>query len=360
MPCNQNMNKKISTLSFSLLSALFLGLSFFVSVSSASAHEVYVLSQNEIATAIKDPSPDPFSSIPSQELQFLIWGAVIALLILIVLRLSLFKRLEDMCDPYLFKLKKYASVVARVTLGISLIASSYFSALFGHELPLSSIMPNQEFFLRLLLLFLGILITLGLWTRSASLTVLATFIFAIFRLHAYMLTYLNYLGEIMLALILGGGLFSTDHLLGKKPKSMIRLLGHHIERYAFLILRVCFGFSIFFASFYAKYLHSNLALQTVKDYDLTHYLHFTPLFLVLGAFIIEALIGLFIIAGLEIRFAVIVFSGFMTVSILFFGEAVWPHLILFGVNIALFLHGYDRFTIEKIIFERKTAEEPVL
>lgn len=351
------MKKLIAPMYF--LAGLYLAVTLYVIPSIASAHEMYVLPEVEASKAMGTPSPDPFSAMPSQEVQFLLWGVGIALLILVILRLSLFKKLEDVCDPYLFKLKKYAAPVGRITLGISLIASSYYSALFGPELALDSIVPGYVLPLRVLLLVLGVLVTLGLWTRSASFVTLIIFIFSLSRLNSYMLTYLSYLGEIILALILGGGLLSTDHLLGKKPKNMIRITGHRLEKYAFLLLRVFFGSAIIFASFYAKYMHSNLALQTIKDYNLTSYLHFSPLFLVLGAFIIEALIGLFIIFGLEIRFAVIVFTGFMIMSILFFGEAVWPHIILFGVNITLFMHGYDRFTIEKIVFERKTGEEPV-
>ncbi len=157
-----------------------------------------------------------------------------------------------------------------------------------------------------------------------------------------MLGYANYLGELILFVILGGQWF---------PK---------LEKYAFLILRICFGASLIFASFYAKFIHSNLALQTVNDYHLTDYFHFPPLFLVLGAFCVEALIGLCLALGLEIRFMTLLFTFFLTLSILFFGESVWPHLILFGVNIALFCHGYDKYTLESKFFQRRRYGEPVL
>ena len=187
---------------------------------------------------------------------------------------------------------------------------------------------------------------------------LLIFVFAVFLDKTYMLTYLNYLGEIMLSLILGGGIWSIDSWKGRTKA--LKLLGLEWEKYSFLILRVCFGSAIFFASFYAKFLHSNLALDTVTDYHLTDYFHFTPLFLVLGAFIVEALLGICFAVGFEIRFAALFFTFFLTLSLLFFGEVVWPHIVLFGVNIALFMHGYDRYTLERFLFQRKRRGEPVL
>jgi hypothetical protein len=55
----------------------------------------------------------------------------------------------------------------------------------------------------------------------------------------------------------------------------------------------------------------------------------------------------------------LVFIGFLTLSILFFGEAVWPHIILFGVNVALFAHGYDQYKLGKLL-QGERIGEPVL
>ncbi|HSX25180.1 MAG TPA: DoxX family membrane protein, partial [Candidatus Andersenbacteria bacterium] len=125
---------------------------------------------------------------------------------------------------------------------------------------------------------------------------------------------------------------------------------------SFLILRILFGTALIYASMYAKFLHSDLALDTVNDYHLTQFFPFTPLFLVLGAFLIETLIGLAFMLGFAIRFFALFFLTFLTMSILFFGESVWPHAILFGVAIVLFFHGYDKFTV----WGRNGKNEPVL
>lgn len=328
-----------------------------------SAHEVYVLTHDEIAKAITMTSPNPFSAIPSQEKLFLIWGAVVAVGMLVVLRFSVSRLFEKVFDPILVRLKKYAPFVARLTFGLSLMASGYFRAFFGPELPLTTFFsPAAASIVGVLLVLLGLAIILGFMTRVMALIALGFFVLTVIQDRTYMLTYANYLGEMILFFILGGGLWSVDRRYGSRGlfDAALKRVGQRLERYSFFILRILFGGALFFASFYAKFLHSNLALSTVNEYHLTQYFPFTPLFLVLGAFIIEALLGICFAVGFEIRFAAIVFTIFLTMSILFFGEAVWPHLILFGVNLTLFFHGYDKYTLEMALFQRKRKGEPVL
>jgi hypothetical protein len=43
---------------------------------------------------------------------------------------------------------------------------------------------------------------------------------------------------------------------------------------------------------------------------------------------------------------------------MYFQELIWPHGILFGLAIALFLHGYDRYSLEGF-FLKKGKREPV-
>jgi uncharacterized membrane protein YphA (DoxX/SURF4 family) len=346
----------------SLLLLLSAAITFLAPV-AASAHEVYVLSPQETTQAISAASPNPFSVIPEQEFRFIQWGVVVAGLILVVLAVAISPLFERVFDPFLWRLKKYAPFIGRITFGVALIASGWFGAFFGPELPVAaSLGAGAAHVFAIILMIAGVMVCLGFLTRIVSLFMLCVFVFTIFKYHGYMLTYVNYLGETLLFLILGGGAWSLDRAIPFLARIEKATHGLHavLERYSFLILRVLFGFSLFYASFYAKFLHSNLALATVIDYHLTNYFPFTPLFLVLGAFLVEAIFGFCFFAGFEIRFAALAFTFFLTLSILFFGEAVWPHIILFGVNIALFFHGYDKYTIERALFQRARKGEPVL
>src|SRR3989338_2370258 len=108
---------------------------------------------------------------------------------------------------------------------------------------------------------------------------------------------------------------------------------------AFPILRICFGVSLIYASLYAKVLHNNLALQVASlplaghEYSLAQYLGFEPQFLVLGAAIVEILIGLFFVLGIEIRFTSLFLLFWLSLSLLYFSDTVSPHIILIGIPI---------------------------
>jgi uncharacterized membrane protein YphA (DoxX/SURF4 family) len=176
----------------------------------ASAHEVYVLSKDVIAQDTAIISPNPFSIITADENLFIFWGFISIVAIILVLFFSLNKKIEQSFDPFLFNIKKYAHLVARITFGSCLIASAYYGALFGPELPFSNFVGEYTSLLSGVLYFLGISIILGFLVRACSFIVFCIFLLGIKDYGIYMLTYSNYLGEILINLILGAGAFSID------------------------------------------------------------------------------------------------------------------------------------------------------
>ena len=204
----------------------------------------------------------------------------------------------------------------------------------------------------------GAFILFGFLTRYAGIAAFALSLVAIYKHGWYLLTYTNYIGDIIFISFLGAHVWSIDkHVI--KWHGILGTIERFVEKYAFLLLRVTFGSSLIYASVYAKFVHSELALRTVIDYNLTDYFHFAPLFIVLGAGLVEITIGIFIIIGFEVRFASLFLMFFLTLSLLYFGEAVWPHIVLFGGALALFIHGYDRYSIEGYFF-KNAQHEPVL
>ena len=320
------------------------------------AHEVYVLDPRTIAHDISMNGPNPLSLIVTDFHQFILWAIMGAILVGFVFCISIVQSFEKVLYPILMHAKKYAPFVARITLGVSLLASAYYNGLFGPELPLATVFGHFGVLVRMILFVIGSCITLGLFMRESTFVALVLYIIAVYVFHTYMLTYINYLGEIILNLFLGGGLWSLDAYF---DHGQGLALAQKVEPYAFPILRVCFGVALVYASWYAKLFHSLLALNVVTQYHLTNYFPFTPLFVVLGALIVETLFGLFYIFGFEIRFTALFFSGFLILSLCFFGEVVWPHLILLGVNLVFFLHGYDAYSLEGRFFKRGKLE-PVL
>jgi uncharacterized membrane protein YphA (DoxX/SURF4 family) len=329
---------------------------FFLSVHFVSAHEVYVLDQQTISYDVSHPSPDPFSLIATNPMQFSLAALFGIILVVGVFLISISRKVENAIDPLLMRAKRWAPLIARLTLGLSLIAAAYYHALFGPEIPFTSLVGSHAGLLQILVYIIGALIVVGLWVRESALVALVIFIISAVMYKMYMLTYVNYLGEIILNVILGGGAWSLDRHLNRHSFSRLK---EKIEPYAFPALRILFGISALYASWYAKLFHNTLALDTVTHYHLTNYFHFSALFVVLGALIVETLIGLFFILGIEIRFTALFFLVFLTLSLFYFGEVVWPHLILIGVNLAFIFHGYDNYSLEGRYFKRG-RREPVL
>jgi len=336
----------------------------------ASAHEVYVLTPAQITQAIGTPPFNMITVIQDNLHEFIFWAFVTILVIFCIFFISIIRFLERWIDPLFIKLRPYAPFVARVTVGISFLAAAYYQASYGPELPLVNTYGSLTGLITVILIIIGLLTIVGFYARIAAFIALVMYVIAVWFHGWYMLTYINYMGEIIVLLALGAHNLSLDNFFMKKKTAKIAptktasptiltKITNWISARSFAILRVCFGISLIFASAYAKVIYNNLGLFTVMQYHLDKLLGFEAHFLVLGAAIIEILIGTFIILGAEIRFAALFFEFWLMLSLSFFGEVVWPHIILIGIPIALVMYGYDNYSIEGWFF-RKKKYEPIL
>src|SRR3989344_2942241 len=319
----------------------------------ASAHEVYVLSPEEIATGVSTPPFDMLATLEANLGSFVFWGFIVFVVVSTIFFMSIFHVLERLFAPYFTRLKRHASTVARVTVGVGLVAGAYFGANYGPELPLAAIFGSQATIIALLTGLVGLMLIANVWSRAAAAVAAALFLVNTAWHGIYMLTYVNYFGEFIVLLI-------GSHTALKK-----RDWTHSFAPYSWAILRVAFGISLIYSSFYAKILHNNLALQVATlnfgghEHSLAYYFGFEPHFLVLGAALIEILIGFLYIFGVEVRWTSIFLLFWLSLSLWYFGESVWPHIVLIGLPLAFIMHGYDKYSIEGHFFKRG-QREPVL
>lgn len=343
-----------------LIASIVCGITLLIPLIS-SAHEVYVLDRNEIAEALTAPEPDFLGTITADPMKFIGWGVLTGVLLLVVFLISYSSVLERWTAPLWKSIKKYSPMISQFTLGLALFASGYFKAAFGVELPFSMLFGSDAAMLSYVFITLGLMIIFGILPRLAGLATLAIFLVIVSHKGIYMFNYATYLGE-TLTLILFGGAYVVWS--SKKVASIFRgklVLAAH--GYKFAIMRVLFGAALIYASLYAKLFHGALALETVEKYHLTNYFPFDPTFLVLGAMIVEIMIGVLFATGFLIRFTAIFFLSFVIMSLMFFGESVWPHIILIGTGLAMFCHGYDKYTISMWLqkrWKKNTDVEPVL
>lgn len=321
------------------------------------AHEVYVLDHGEISQDLSAPRPDFLGSIAANSGQFALWGVGGVLLVGLLLFLSINKSVESFFDPLLLKFKRIAPIVAQFTIGLALLASGYYKAFLGVELPLSDTFGPHAGLVSYALIAIGLMLIFGILPRLAGIATLSALVFMTYHYGFYMINYFTYLGEALAITLFGG----SYYLLSSKwvSKYFSKVIPEEWHKYKFLIIRILFGVSLIFASLYAKFIHGALALDVVNKYALTNYFPFDPVFLVLGAMIVEITLGLFFMIGFEIRFTSLFFLTFLTLSLIFFGETVWPHIVLIGTAFAMFLHGYDEFTLTYKLAKDKNLE-PVL
>lgn len=330
------------------------------------AHEVYVLSPEQIESGLAAHPVSPLSVVEADPTRFFFWAGIGAFVVFLVFAVSLSRRLEQRLDPLLLRVKHYGPAVARITIGLSFIAAAYYGALFGPELPLAESFGSLAPFITFVLIALGVCITSGFYTRWAALVALGLFSYMTYLHGAYMLTYTNYLGEIAVLLVIGSHRGGVDRLrlASARARHALDRMHQALAPYSFAFLRVCFGISLLYASLYAKFIHANLAYQVASlplaghAHSLAFYFGFEPHFLVLGAGIVEIVIGLFFLLGIEIRFTAIFIEFWLALSLIYFGEVVWPHIILIGIPIAFALYGYDRYSLEGYFFKRG-GREPV-
>ncbi len=341
-------------------------LPFLATAHFVSAHEVYVLTPAQIHEGITTPAFDEVAIALGDFHSFLYWAFIAILTVLIVFFASISQRLEKLCDPWLRKLKPTAPAIARVTVGISFIAGAYYQASYGPELPFVPAFGALAPFVTAVLVIIGGLIIWGRWVRVAATVALLLFAYACYRNGWYMLTYTNYLGEVLVLLLVGAhhGLKEGRHAANDLGRLM-RKVGQKLAPYSFALLRVCFGVSLFYASVYAKIIHNDLALQVASlplaghSMGIAAQLGFEPHFLVTGAAIVEIVIALFFILGIEIRFTALFLEFWLSLSLFYFGESVWPHIVLIGIPIAFIFYGYDKYSLEGLFFSRG-KREPIL
>ncbi len=326
----------------------------------ASAHEVYVLDEHTIATALSTDSPNPFTAYIGNEYDFFLWGLISFIVMSTVLAASAFHFFERQAGPFFAYIKRFAHPIARTTVGLCLIGFGLSGALFGTELPFDALFGPLSAVAQILFFIAGAASIVGIYTRYIALVMIGIWAYAVSVFGSYILTYTDHLGAYILLFALGSGISSADYALksGNLP-SFLETLTRVIRPYSFPILRILFGFGIMFAAIYGKFVHSELGLQTVVQHNLTDYFPFEPLFIVLGALIIEFLAGLMILLGVAVRWTGVFLIFWLTLSQIYFGEIWWVHVVLFGIGLAIFCHGYDRYSLEGRFLKRHNLE-PVL
>jgi uncharacterized membrane protein YphA (DoxX/SURF4 family) len=331
---------------FLLLSFLVLGtwlVAGYILTNQVLAHEVYVLSPDKFSEDLRAPWINVFASLRGPH-NFVLAGWISFGVLALLLAGVFFWRswVGGMVDLWLRRFDGAGHVIVRLALAASLFASAWTGSFLGPDVLLANL-PFSEV-LRALLFILSLMFLFGIGTEYAAVVSLVLFSLVLMNHGLYLLTYLNYFGELIALLIFGSRVWSLDGLLLGSRGLLARW-----SDFEPVILRVFFGLALIYTAIHIKLLHPAIALDVVTQYHLTSYTTFfpsDPLLLVLGASVVELLIGLFLVLGFQTRLTIVVMLFYITLSLLFFRESVWPHLMLYGIGISLFLSGGRKWSLD--------------
>ncbi|PIR83115.1 hypothetical protein COU19_02370 [Candidatus Kaiserbacteria bacterium CG10_big_fil_rev_8_21_14_0_10_56_12] len=325
------------------LAALFVGV-----VPRAFAHEAYVISYDNFWRGVNAGySLHAFDALRNPVDLHITLAIVLAVLLVYVLnfwfRLS---RAGQNVTAFFERFARLGPHLVRITIAAALIFSAASDSFLGPELHLG-LLPYPGV-VKLALYLMGVLIALGLFTELVALAGVVIFLASLFTYGHYVFTYLNYFGELVVLFLFGMRVASLDrYLFG--PLRRLRVF----EKYETLIVRVLYGLALLYAAVTIKLLHPALTLDVVNNWNLTqfHWLFPSdPLLVTLGAGLVEAAIGLFIIVGFEMRLTVLISLFYITLSLLYFRELVWPHFLLYGISLNLLVQP-ETFTLDHLIFK---------
>jgi uncharacterized membrane protein YphA (DoxX/SURF4 family) len=326
----------------------FVIFSFFCVTNIVFAHEAYVLPYNTFWDGMKQPfSAHAFYALKNpNNIRVTI---MIVLSVWVLLALNFFIRRSMSGQKMHAFVEKYSHIgphFVRIAISAAFLFSALSSSFLGPELH-GSLFP-YPYLLQVILFAIGIMILIGFMTELAAFLGIVVFIWSVFIFGPYIFTYLNYLGELIVLFLFGMRIFSLDkYIFG--PLHRFRIF----KKYETVIVRVMYGLALIYAAITVKLLHPDLTVLVVNTWHLTkfHWLFPSdPLLITFGAGVVETIIGLFIIFGFEMRLTIFISLFYITLSLLYFRELVWPHLLLYGISFNLLVQP-EIFTIDHILFK---------
>lgn len=326
-----------------VISFLIICLSFLFFTPAVFAHEAYVLTRQEFLQGLSQNTPNPFAGLIDPA--YMQASIIITLCVMFVFTLAILWATTPVAS-FLDKVIKKAQVIGPFTIRLAISSSFFFAAqintILGPELSLQTIPGGMV--IRFLLYTLALMIFFGVFVELAALIGLLIFFYISQFYGLYLLTYVNYVGELIVLFLFGSRVFSFDMMFfGQKlwSKSLEKC-----KQFETPIIRILYGIALIYAGYTIKFQHQTLSIAVYNQYHLKDFFHASGQFVASGAGLSEILIGLFILLGFAQRLTIIISFIFITLSLLYFREMLWPHVMLYGISFSLFINSSDELTID--------------
>lgn len=313
----------------------------------ASAHEAYVLPKKVFDAGLAQPiNLSVFRAVYSPENLKITVLVVSATLVGIIIWFFLqHSKIGQKVNEKLAQYNHWSLLIVRLSIAAAFLGSAYTNSFLGPELSLNSLPYGS--LIRILFYLASVMILFGLFSRLVGLITFIIFLIAFKVFGVYLLTYFNYLGEILTLLLFGTFFLALDGRIVPKTKVWLE----KIRPYESTILRVFYGIALSYAAINIKLLHPILTIDVANIYHLNRFSWLfpnDPILITFGAGLAELAIGAFIIVGFQTRLVVLVSLFYITLSLLFFREAVWPHIMLYGLGFSLLINNGGPLSMDKL------------
>lgn len=315
-----------------------------VAIQSVSAHVAYVVPEEKIPSVLGADWGMLTSvlSYPAYSLLMVFSAVAILLLAGILPRISLFKTVTGHVISRLKTYHEFIPWIIRIALGIAFLGAGTTGVLISPSLP-----DMWQF--ATLQIALGFLFLLGFMLVPVTCAAIVLYLVA---LH----TDIYLIGNIETLALLIGFLVFHSYRPGLDDIFGFTLFSHiHFSRQLLApILRLGIGIAMIFLALYEKILNPYMSMEVVSMYNLTAVVPVDAALWVLGAGIVELIVGVFLLIGFYTRTTAFVAFLVLSTTFFFFKESVTAHITLFALLSILLIEGGGRWSIDSLI--RKVRE----
>lgn len=295
----------------------------------ASAHVGYVLTPEQIT---EYSGPDMLFLLKvfghaGNILLVFVTTLIVIFLVIFIPKVIFVKNFLTYINLRLNSYHEFIPWIIRLSLGIALIGAGTTNVL------ISPAFPDQEVF-SLLQILLGFMYLVGFLLVPATLATIILFIFAFIHM-SYLAGNLDFLALALAFLVFHSGRPGIDDITGFSLFSHFKISHHLLAP----ILRAGIGISMIYLALHEKIFSPHLSELVVNQYNLTQVVHISPAMWVLGAGLVELLIGFFIMIGFYTRLIAVIAFLVLSLSFFFFKEAVFSHVTLFGILSLILIEG---------------------
>ncbi|MDY6777663.1 MAG: hypothetical protein SVU32_03290, partial [Candidatus Nanohaloarchaea archaeon] len=229
------------------------------------AHEAYTVPRDQFLQGLEQTTTHPLAPLTAHHHLWLS-AALIGFVGLTYLIEVLFIATETgyEVDTLIKQGEKYGPVIVRVAVGLSFLFAAYTDSVFGPELSLLQL--PFPVFVKFTSFAVGFMLVFGFLVEVAAAVGIVIFALTALQYGEYLLTYANYLGELLVLLLFGSRYLSIDKLLYGERDWLSWL--DAVSEYELPIIRIFYGIALIYAGVTVKFLHQHIAVAVFHQYHL--------------------------------------------------------------------------------------------